>query len=133
MKKLIRIFLTFLLVAAFTVTASAATVTWQDAYSTTRTSLETSAKASAPIVGSVGGEWLVIGLARSGGDTSWKSGYYANVTSYVTSKINTSEQLHRSTSTDNSRIILALTALGYDVTNGFTRTSRSFPAGRNSY
>lgn len=68
-----------------------------------------------PDVGSVGGEWMVIGLARSGRKVP--DGYYENVVKYVQEYINSKEQLHRAKSTDNARVILALTALGYDVTN----------------
>lgn len=64
-----------------------------------------------PNVGSIGGEWLVIGLARSGNLTkALAEGYYSNVISYVNSA--GSARLHRSKSTDNSRVILALTAIG---------------------
>lgn len=73
------------------------------------------ASLGAPNVGSVGGEWMVIGLARSGREVAAE--YYNNVLKYVAENINDKEQLHRSKSTDNSRVILALTALGYDVTN----------------
>ena len=86
-----------------------------DVYKETGDYLENQAKQSAPTVNSIGGEWIVIGLARSG--RSVPSGYYDNVVSYVESKINDSSQLHRSKSTENSRVILALTAEGYDVTN----------------
>ena len=68
-----------------------------------------------PSVGSVGGEWTVIGLVRGGHDCP--GGYYENVEKYVEEKINGSEQLHRAKSTDNSRVILALTACGYDATD----------------
>lgn len=68
-----------------------------------------------PSVGSVGGEWMVIGLARSG--RSVPDGYYEAVVRYVKENINNKEQLHRAKSTDNSRVILALTSLGYDVTD----------------
>ncbi len=68
-----------------------------------------------PSVGSVGGEWMVIDLVRAG--YPCPEGYYENVVEYVNAKINANEQLHRSKSTDNSRVILALTASGYDVTN----------------
>ena len=68
-----------------------------------------------PDVGSVGGEWMAIGLARSGLEVP--AGYYENVVKYVKEHINDKEQLHRAKSTDNARVILALTALGYDVTN----------------
>lgn len=68
-----------------------------------------------PTVGSVGGEWMVIDLTRSGYDCP--EGYYQNVVDYVNAKINEKEQLHRAKSTDNSRVILGLTSAGYDVTD----------------
>ena len=68
-----------------------------------------------PAVGSVGGEWMVIGLTRSG--YPCPDGYYENVVEYVKAKINDKQQLHRSKGTDNSRVILALTSAGYDVTD----------------
>ena len=68
-----------------------------------------------PGVGSTGGEWIVIGLARS--DREVADGYYEAVLQFVKEKINDAEQLHRVKSTENSRIILALTALGLDVTD----------------
>lgn len=68
-----------------------------------------------PYVGSTGGEWMVIDLTRAGYDCP--EGYYQNVVDYVNEKINDKEQLHRAKSTDNSRVILALTAAGYDVTD----------------
>lgn len=69
-----------------------------------------------PQVSSVGGEWMVIGLARSGKITEQMAdGYYKNVIEYV--EQNGSSKLHRSKSTENSRVILALTAIGKDVTN----------------
>ena len=72
-------------------------------------------KLGTPSVGSVGGEWMVIDLVRAG--YPCPEGYYENVVAYVKAKINDKEQLHRSKGTDNSRVILALTAAGYDVTN----------------
>lgn len=69
-----------------------------------------------PSVGTIGGEWAVIGLARSGKIVH--ADYYNTVVEYVKKKINPQTQrLHEYKSTDNSRIILALTALGMDVTN----------------
>lgn len=68
-----------------------------------------------PGVGSTGGEWMVIDLTRSGYDCP--EGYYENVVNYVNTEINENEQLHRAKSTDNSRVILALTSAGYDVTD----------------
>lgn len=68
-----------------------------------------------PDVGSIGGEWAVIGLARSGRNVP--DGYYENVVKYVRENINDKEQLHKAKSTDNARVILALTSLGYDVSD----------------
>lgn len=68
-----------------------------------------------PEVGSVGGEWLVIGLARSGREVADE--YYDNVVKFIRENINDKEQLDQNKSTENSRVILALTALGLDVTD----------------
>ena len=69
-----------------------------------------------PIVGSIGGEWLTIGLARSG--RTVPEGYYDNAVAYVKAEINTTtNRLDRNKSTDNARLILALTAIGKDVTD----------------
>ena len=72
-----------------------------------------------PAVASVGGEWAIIGLARAGYVVSegYYETYYQNVVEYVKENINEQEQLHRSKSTENARVILGLTALGYDVTD----------------
>ena len=68
-----------------------------------------------PTVNSTGGEWMVIGLARSGRPVP--AGYYDNVVEYVKAKADANERLHRAKVTDNARVILALTAIGKDVTN----------------
>ena len=68
-----------------------------------------------PTVSSTGGEWMVIGLARSG--RTVPAGYYDNVVEYVKAKADANERLHRAKVTDNARVILALTAIGKDVTN----------------
>ncbi len=69
-----------------------------------------------PVVGSIGGEWKVIGLARaSKADERFAEEYFKNAYKYV--KENGSAKLHKSKSSDNSRMILALTSLGYNVKN----------------
>ena len=68
-----------------------------------------------PTVNSTGGEWMVIGLARSG--RAVPAGYYDNVVEYVKAMADANERLHRAKVTDNARVILALTAIGKDVTN----------------
>lgn len=68
---------------------------------------------SEPTVGSTGGEWAVIGLSRSGlSDVKWYYDYYKNVEKFVAEK--GSAKLSASKSTDNSRVILGLTAIGAD-------------------
>ena len=68
-----------------------------------------------PTVNSTGGEWMVIGLARSG--RTVPAGYYDNVVEYVKAKADANERLHPAKVTDNARVILALTSIGKDVTN----------------
>ena len=68
-----------------------------------------------PTVNSTGGEWMVIGLARSG--RTVPAGYYDNVVEYVKAKADANERLHWAKVTENARVILALTAIGKDVTN----------------
>lgn len=69
-----------------------------------------------PIVGSIGGEWLTIGLARSG--RTVPAGYYDNAVAYVKKNINAeTDRLDKNKSTDNARLILALTAISKDVTD----------------
>ena len=65
-----------------------------------------------PEVGSIGGEWAIIGLARSGYTvpTNYYEDYYARVEKYVK---NCSGVLHeKENNTEYSRVILALTAIG---------------------
>ena len=68
-----------------------------------------------PTVNSIGGEWMVIGLARSGRPVP--AGYYDNVVEYVKAKADANERLHPAKVTNNARVILALTSIGKDVTN----------------
>ena len=63
-----------------------------------------------------GDEWNVMTLARYGyEDEAWYGEYYDNVVEYVKAK--GSAKLHKNKSTDNSRTILALTAIGADATD----------------
>ena len=83
-----------------------------DIYSTTGDFMGT---LGTPTVNSTGGEWMVIGLARSGRPVP--AGYYDNVVEYVKAMADANERLHRAKVTDNARVILGLTAIGKDVTN----------------
>lgn len=73
------------------------------------------AKLGTPSVGSIGGEWMVLGLARSG--RTVPKGYYDAVVKYVKDNIDSNGRLDKNKATENARIILALTAIGKDVTN----------------
>ena len=72
-----------------------------------------------PTVGSVGGEWAVLALARAGYTVPdmYVANYYANAVQYIRQHINEKGQLDASKATDNARLILALTAIGKDVTH----------------
>ena len=85
-----------------------------DPYTTTGDYLE---KLGTPSVGSIGGEWMVIGLGRSDREIPNVADYYQSVVDYVRENIDENQRLHKAKSTDNSRLILALTAIGRDVTD----------------
>ena len=69
-----------------------------------------------PKVSAIGGEWIVLGLARSERiSDNFRNGYYNNLVKFL--KENGSEKMHRTKSTENSRAIIALSALGYDATD----------------
>ena len=69
-----------------------------------------------PAIGSTGGEWAVIGLARSGYNLpqSYFDDYYSGVVDYVK---DCGGVLHERKYTEYSRVILALTAIGRDPAN----------------
>ena len=68
-----------------------------------------------PRTGSTNGEWLMLGLARAEHtiDSSSKDAYLRSVRSYIKTDYKNGK-LSNDKSTENSRIILALTALGED-------------------
>lgn len=69
-----------------------------------------------PQVGSIGGEWAVLGLARSGYTVpnEYYQNYYATLEEYVKA---CKGVLHEKKYTEYSRVIVALTAIGKDPTN----------------
>lgn len=69
----------------------------------------------APVAGSTGGEWMVLGFARSGREVD--PSYYDSVVSLVQEKIDENGRLHATKCTLNCRYIIALTAIGKDVTD----------------
>jgi len=89
----------------------------EDIFETTGDYIEGLAREHELTFAEIGGEWAVIGLARAGRTVPGKVDYLENVEAYVEANIDENERLHPSKSTDNSRLIVALTALGEDVTN----------------
>lgn len=72
-------------------------------------------KVQNPEVGSIGGEWTVLSLARS--KTSVPSGYYAKYQANLEKTLkDCSGKLHNIKYTEYDRVILAETAIGKDVT-----------------
>lgn len=71
---------------------------------------------SNPQVGSIGGEWAVLGLARSGYQVpeEYYQNYYATVEAYVKA---CGGNLHDKKYTEYSRVIVALSAIGKDARN----------------
>lgn len=81
--------------------------------------VETAAYLSAsvpdPGVSSIGGEWAVIGLARNGSlPADYAASYYSNL---VRTLRDTDGVLHRVKYTEYSRVVLALSSLGFDPTD----------------
>ena len=69
-----------------------------------------------PTVGSVGGEWTILGLARSNREVPQKyfEDYYKNVEEYVKE---CNGVLHKRKYSEYSRLIIALTSIGKDPKN----------------
>ncbi len=120
--KTISILFSFLLVTTIVFTASA-----KETFQGTASYIKSNVS---PSYGDVGGEWSVIGLTRGGSklSTDNTSKYLSSVKQKL---IETSGSLHRSKSTEYSRLILALTSLGkdpcnfegYNLTNGLSDDS----------
>ena len=69
----------------------------------------------APEVGSIGGEWAVIGLARNDSlPADYAASYYSNL---VRTLRDTGGVLHRVKYTEYSRVVIALSSLGFDPTD----------------
>lgn len=76
-----------------------------------------------PTFGTNFGEWTVFGLARGGyyaNDSKYFADYYDRIVEYVNTKaaeLDMNGALDKSKSTDNSRLIMALAAIGRDATS----------------
>lgn len=77
----------------------------------------------APAFGTNAGEWTVLSLARGeyySKDDAYFTDYYSRIVDYVNTQaaqINMNGALHKSKSTDNSRVILTLSSIGKDATS----------------
>lgn len=69
-----------------------------------------------PAVGSTGGEWALIAMAR-GGMTLDREAYFRSAASFVAANCDGQGRLDAGKSTENARLVLALSAIGADVTN----------------
>ena len=118
-KKVCAIFLSFVIAFGFTFSSSF------ESYAYSRQKLNKSMQETAalmyktipePVVASIGGEWTVLSLARSGIKVPKK--YYEDYYKRVEKTVKDAKGiLHRMKFTEYSRVILALTAINKDVTD----------------
>ncbi len=115
-KKGLSILLAAVLVLGLSVNAFAAVSDDALANAVTDTAQYIYKTVQSPQVGSIGGEWAVIGLARSGYavPNSYYQNYYATVEKYVTA---CKGVLHEKKYTEYSRLIVALSSIGKDARN----------------
>ena len=87
------------------------------------TMAQLAATVTEPVFGTTGGEWTVLTLARGEyfeKDSTYFTDYYNRIVEYVNEQaasINNNGALHKRKSTDNSRLILALSSIGKDATS----------------
>ena len=87
------------------------------------TMAQLAATVTEPVFGTSGGEWTVLTLARGEyfeKDNTYFTDYYNRIVAYVNEQaasINNNGALHKRKSTDNSRLILALSSIGKDATS----------------
>lgn len=109
--------------AKVTVTAPAAEETPPDVDAVLNATMaKLAATVTEPTFGTSAGEWTVLCLARGGHfhpDDAYFTDYYSRIVDTVNTKaasVNKNGALHKSKSTDNSRLIVALSAIGKDAT-----------------
>ena len=113
MKRILSLVLVLLIILALPVSAMAAEEdSIREAFETTGDYM---AALGDPSAGSTGGEWMVLGFARSGREVP--DSYYDSVVAYVDEKIDENGRLHATKCTTNCRFIVALTAIGKDPTD----------------
>ena len=113
MKRIISLVLVLLIISTLPISVMAAEDTAiQEAFEATGDYM---AALGDPSAGSTGGEWMVLGFARSGREVP--DNYYDSVVAYVDEKIDDNGRLHATKCTSNCRFIVALTAIGKDPTD----------------
>ena len=86
------------------------------------TMAQLAATVTEPAFGTSAGEWTVLSLARGEyytKDNAYFTGYYNRIVDYVNNKaasVNMNGALHKIKSTENSRVIMALSSIGKDAT-----------------
>ena len=87
------------------------------------TMAQLAATVTEPVFGTTAGEWTVFSLARGGyytKDNAYFTDYYNRIVETVNetaASVNMNGALHKNKSTDNSRLIVALSAIGKDATS----------------
>ena len=87
------------------------------------TMAQLAATVTEPVFGTTAGEWTVLSLARGNyyaKDNAYFTAYYDRIVETVrttAASVNMSGALHKNKSTENSRLIVALSALGKDATS----------------
>ena len=87
------------------------------------TMAQMAATVTEPVFGTTAGEWTVFGLARGGyyaKDNAYFTDYYNRIVETVNTEaasVNMNGALHKNKSTENSRLIVALSAIGKDATS----------------
>lgn len=114
-------------IATVTVTAAAAEETPREAQDVSAildaTMAQMAATVTAPAFGTTAGEWTVLSLARGGHytkDNAYFTDYYARIVETVNetaASVDMNGALHANKSTENSRLIVALSSIGKDATS----------------
>lgn len=87
------------------------------------TMAQLAATVTEPAFGTSAGEWTVISLARGEyytADNAYFTGYYNRIIDYVNDKaasVNAGGALHKNKSTENARVIMALSSIGKDASS----------------
>ncbi len=87
------------------------------------TMTQLAATVTEPVFGTTAGEWTVLSLARGGyyaKDNAYFTDYYDRIVETVNTtaaSVNMNGALHKNKSTENSRLIVALSAIGKDATS----------------